>query len=96
MASNFKISTHRNSENLHLKLAGDFDGSSAMQLMNVLKKNINNGVFKIIIHTSCLNDISSFGLRTLHEQLSELNGDSGRLLFTGEKATQMAPENMCL
>jgi len=96
MASNFRISAHRNSENLHLKLTGDFDGSSAMQLMNVLKKNANNGIFKIIIHTSCLNYIHPFGLDTFHKHLPELNGNTGRLLFTGEKATRMAPEKMCL
>jgi hypothetical protein len=92
MASNFRISAHRNSENLHLKLTGDFDGSSAMQLINVLKKNSNNGVYKIIIHTSCLNDIYPFGLNTFHNNLHKLNSNTGRLLFTGENANQMAPE----
>jgi hypothetical protein len=92
MASNFRISAHRNSENLHLKLTGDFDGSSAMQLINVLKKNANNGVYKVIIHTSCLNDIYPFGLNTFHKNLHGLNGNTGRLLFTGEHANQMSPE----
>jgi len=32
MRSNFKISFHRNSENVHLKLAGDFDEFSAYGL----------------------------------------------------------------
>jgi len=38
MALNFKIICHKNSENLHLKLMGDFDGSSAYELINTLKK----------------------------------------------------------
>ena len=97
MASNFRISAHRNSDNLHLKLTGDFDGSSALQLVNVLKKNANNGVYQIIIHTNCLNKIYPFGRDTFLKNLQELNGKTGLLRFTGEKATQIAPEKrLCL
>jgi hypothetical protein len=39
MASNFKILVHRNSENLHLKLTGDFDGTSAQKLLNALLRS---------------------------------------------------------
>jgi len=38
MANNFRISVHRSSENLHLKLMGNFDGISAHELLNVLKR----------------------------------------------------------
>ncbi len=91
MASNFKISIHRNSENLHLRLMGDFDGSSAWQLLNVLKKT-SNRVYKIIIHTSSLNTVYPFGRDTFHSNLSDLNGCPIRLLFTGEHANRIAPE----
>jgi hypothetical protein len=37
MASNFRIYCHQNKDNLHLKLMGDFDGSSAYELINTLK-----------------------------------------------------------
>jgi len=46
MASNFSIFFHRNSDNLYLKLMGDFDGSSAHQLINILKEQ-NGNVNKI-------------------------------------------------
>nr|CBX29619.1 unknown protein [uncultured Desulfobacterium sp.] len=36
MASNFKIEVFRNSENVHLKLFGDFDGNSAYELVNTI------------------------------------------------------------
>jgi len=39
MPCSFKILAHRNSDNLHLKLEGDFDGRSALELINYLKKN---------------------------------------------------------
>ena len=91
MASNFKIIPHRNSENLHLKLMGDFDGSSAWQLLNLLKKS-SNGFHRIIIHTSCLNRVYPFGLHTFHQIMGDLKGEQTRLLFTGENAKQISPE----
>lgn len=91
MASNFRISVHRNSENLHLKLIGDFDGSSAWQLLNVLKEK-RNGSNKVVIHTSCLNNIYPFGLDTFQQNLKSVNGLSHRLMFTGEHANQLVPE----
>ena len=96
MASNFRISTHRNSENLHLQLRGDFDGSSACQLLDVLKKT-SGSVYKIIIHTSSLNDIYPFGRDIFHRQLRDLNRNSIRLLFTGENADEISPKTkLCL
>jgi len=91
MASNFRISTHRNSRNLHLDLTGDFDGSSAWQLLHLIKK-CSNSFHKVIIHTSFLNEIHPFGLHTFHQILGDLDGIKLRLLFTGEKAGQIAPK----
>ncbi len=34
MAANFRIAIHRNDDNLHLQVIGDFDGSSAWELIN--------------------------------------------------------------
>ena len=90
MASNFKISIHRNSENLHLKLVGDFDGSSALELINVLKKNWN-GAYRVFIHTENLKDIYPFGRHTFQQNLSDLSGHHSRILFAGDNAGQIAP-----
>jgi len=96
MASSFKITSHRSGESLHLKLTGDFDGSSAWELFNLLKKN-SKGFHRIIIHTNCLNNIYPFGVHTFHKILSNLAKDQTRLLFTGEKADQISPEKyLCL
>jgi len=96
MASNFKISSHQNGDNLHLMLIGDFDGSSAWELINVLKKNTNN-VFKIIIHTNSLKSIYPFGRDTFRRNLSDMNSRSFHVLFTGENASEIAPEKgLCL
>lgn len=89
MATNFKIFVHKNSENLHLKLTGDFDGSSAYELLNVLKSNCI-GTSKVFIHTNCLNRIHPFGREIFHKKLKALNNRSISVLFTGEEALQPA------
>ena len=89
MASNFKILIHRSSDNLHLKLMGDFDGSSAYQLINVLKK-ANPGVSKIFIHTSCLRKIIPFGRNVFIHNLRPLKNDPFTLVFTGDHASELS------
>ena len=90
MATNFNIHVHRNSENLHLKLRGNFDGSSAYELLDVLKKN-SYTTSRIFIHTNCLKNIYSFGCNVFHNNLDMLNEDSASLVFTGEYASQLEP-----
>ena len=94
MASNFKISRHRNSDHLHLKLIGDFDGSSAFELIRALE-NSKAGMKKIFIHTCNLSSIQSFGqevfLKNFHIPKSMLPN----IIFTGEHGDQIAPEGAC-
>jgi len=91
MATNFRIFIHSNGENLHLKLIGDFDGISAHELLSILKRYCNR-TSKFFIHTSRLRDIHPFGLNVFHDNLGVLNGQSLTLIFTGENASQLAPE----
>lgn len=90
MASNFKILVHRNSDSLHLKLAGDFDGSSAFELLDTVKKN-GRALRKVFIHTSSLKTIHPFGLDIFRKNASDLKGSSFQLFFTGDYAEQIAP-----
>lgn len=93
MASNFKILFHRNAENLHLKLYGDFDGSSAWELINGLKRTCY-GISRIFIHTNCLKHVHPFGREVLQKNLYESTRKSVCVVFTGEKASVLAPETM--
>jgi len=95
MTTNFKICTHRNEETLHLKLMGDFDGTSAHELRNVLNR-CGNYTSRVFIHTSCLRVIYPFGLRAFHDNLHFLKGKSIELVFTGEHASWLAPEKSSL
>ena len=92
MATNFKIYIHRNSENVHLKLFGDFDGSSAYELLNALKNNCGSAS-KIFVHTGCLKRIYPFGREVFQNNFNTLNGGSHAVLFTGKEAPRLIPEN---
>jgi len=90
MASNFRIFSHQNSENLHLKLMGDFDGSSAYELINTLGKYNGNGG-KVFIHTCALSSVHPFGLEVFQKNCS-VKKLSQSLRFTGEYGATIAPQ----
>jgi len=89
MASNFKILSHRNSDNLHLKLIGDFDGTSAHQLLNLLIKN-SLAASKIFIHTDCVRSFVPIGRSVFRNNLHLLKGKPAHLVFTGERASELS------
>jgi len=89
MAANFKIFFNRTGSDLHLKLVGDFDGSSAHELINTLRVQHGNAA-KIIVHTSRLSSIHPFGLDVFKKKCS-INGLSRSLTFTGEYRDIMTP-----
>lgn len=91
MASNFKISANKIGGDLHLKLTGEFDGSSAMKLMNMLKK-CGKRYHSIIIHTSGLTSMNRFGQEVFRSNFSELNEIRNRLTFTGGHSDYFQPE----
>ena len=61
MASNFQLLSYRNKVNLHLQLYGDFDGYSAFELINTLKKN-GRDFIQIFVDTNDLDKLYPFGL----------------------------------
>jgi len=72
MANNFKFLSNRIRDRIRLKLYGDFDGSSACELINVLK-NYRNGSNQIFIDTNNLNTIHPFGMDVFKKNLSVLD-----------------------
>ena len=91
MAPNFRIFSHQNSDNLHLKISGDFDGSSALQLIRTLK-NHNGNAGNIYIHTSSLSSVHPFGLDVFKKNHS-IESATPSLTFTGKYASVLAPES---
>lgn len=88
--SDFKILIHRNGDNLHLKLIGDFDTTSARQLIEILTRD-RKSASRIFIHTATLREIHPFGARMFREDLASRMTDPDPLIFTGEGAAVLAP-----
>ena len=93
MAENFRVVVHQNCENLHLRLEGDFDGTSAYELLNALEEGCRFAS-RAFIHTNGLRHVDPFVLSIFHANPSGLKGDGKcwPLLFTGDHAGELAPE----
>lgn len=91
MASNFRVFIHRNGDNIHLKLSGGFDGSSAHELLNILALH-GGKAKKIFIHTSGLSAVHSFGKDVFHGTCSRHKRLVRNMIFTGEAGRELAVE----
>jgi anti-anti-sigma regulatory factor len=89
MASNFKIVIQRQNGCLQFKLRGDFDGSSAFELINTLKARCGKEV-KIVINTGSLSSIHPFGLGVFRKNCSVHKLSRG-LTFTGKYGKTITP-----
>ena len=89
MASNFQIYSFKTRDSLHLKLAGDFDGSSAYELIHTLTKH-NKGFYEIFIDTNDLNSIHSFGREVLKKKLGALKNQFNGITFLGRNGKKIA------
>lgn len=88
MASNFNISIHRKSNNLHIRLMGDFDKSSAYKLLTALHENCD-GASKVFINTTCLKNIQPFERNAFQKSLALLPRQNIPLVFTGLNADKI-------
>ena len=89
MASNFRIFLHETRDSLHLKLDGDFDGSSAHELFNTLKKH-GVGFHQVFIDTNDLKTIDPFGRDVFQKKLSSFNKQLKNLIFIGENGHKIS------
>jgi len=88
MASNFKIICHQHNDNLCIKLVGDFDGSSALELVNILNEH-HGKVKKVFIHTDRLGFIHPFGLSVFKNNFT-INRLFRMLTFTGKYRSELS------
>ena len=84
MALNFRILRHRSKDVLDLNLRGDFDGSSAKELINVLE-NSQAGINRIIIDTNGLRNIHPFGKGVFQKDFPKINRSPVHVFFKGDK-----------
>ena len=88
MRSYFRVSARRKKKNVHLRLIGDLDGSSAYQLIDVLKEYCSKSD-RVIIDTNSLREIHTFGLNILSYHMLKLKGPLSNITFVGEYADRM-------
>ncbi len=88
MAHNFRINTHQTTDNLHINLLGNFDGSSAYELLNLLKDNLNS-TKRILIDTNNLKKIYPFGREVFNRYFLKLRKYRIRVQFVGFNAFQI-------
>jgi hypothetical protein len=91
MAPNFGIALAKHSYGCSLKLEGDFDATSAYELIYAIKKLPEDR--KISISTDGLQNIHQFGLDVFHRLMGALNGQSARIGFTGKHASRLSLGN---
>ena len=93
MANNFRIRTHRSVDNLIIYLRGDFDGSSAFELFNTLKANLNSDKC-MLIDTHKLKAIYPFGREVFFHNLQKIKDRRIRIRFVGPVDLRMPPSDI--
>ncbi|MBC2710246.1 MAG: hypothetical protein HGJ94_04370 [Desulfosarcina sp.] len=83
MAKNFRVCAKESSnQSISLQLFGDFDASSACELINVLDESVKK-TSKVAIDTDGLKTINAFGLDVFLPRMSWLNNTRGDIEVTG-------------
>ena len=90
MACNFNVLVTKNSDHVCLKLNGDFDGSSACELVNLINGGDLLGSSKIVVDTDSLKHVYPFGLNILHNRLHEARLKRMPLIFIGKMSRKFA------
>jgi hypothetical protein len=83
MANNFKFLSNGVRGRIQLKLYGEFDGSSACELINFLKNN-RSGSNQISIDTNNLNTLHPFGINVFKKNISNLDINIKKITITGK------------
>jgi anti-anti-sigma regulatory factor len=83
MAKNFRVSAQKkSSRSMNLKLYGDFDATSACELLAVLQRSVQTCP-TVSIDTDGLRSVSTFGLDVFLPKVSQLGNPSADILLTG-------------
>ena len=83
MAKNFRVCTKDSGNNsLALQLFGDFDATSACELINLLDERVKRST-KVAIDTDGLRTVNAFGLDVFIPRMSCLNNTRADIEVTG-------------
>jgi len=88
MASNFKLFLHETRDSLHVELFGDFDGTSAFELFNILQDRAP-GSYQVFIDTEGLNTVYPFGRDVFQKNMNSSDKQLGNLIFIGKHKNRL-------
>ncbi len=95
MPSNFRIQSYQTKESIHLTLLGDFDNTSAYELIEFLGKTQTDQK-RIFIHMNGLRYVNPLANVTLQARMHLSKIEIDQLAFTGGYTAQIAPYGNCL
>jgi hypothetical protein len=84
MASNFEISIDKNCDGFGLRLTGDFDATSAYELIYAIKK-LPGDAKHLHIYTNGLKNIHPFGLDVFHRFIQSPRNNPDKIVFNGKR-----------
>ena len=90
MASNFKLFLHETKDNIHMKICGDFDGTSAHELITAIQKHAHQSN-QVFVHTEDLGNIYSFGREVFQNNLGVLKMQLNKVVFVGKHQDSLVP-----
>lgn len=89
MNVNFRIRSRKSNGNLHIRPEGDFDGSTACELIDFIHREYK-GKGDVYIDTHALKKIYDFGCEVFCCRLKHFLLPKSRLFFEGEKGVEIA------
>ena len=94
MADNFRINSRQKGRAVYLRLSGDFDGTSALELIYALREK-TGGAEKIYIDTSGLKSLLPFGRMVFNNNFNFSTSAFKKMVFTGEHGREIYPRRVC-
>ena len=84
MAKNFRmIASEKPNRAIHIRLHGDFDGTSAHELADMLSA-CGSCFPEVAVHTDGLRKINAFGLGIFHTKIKKLRRYPVQVVFRGK------------
>jgi hypothetical protein len=90
MGGVFQIDYRQNNGNLHLRLQGLFDGSSAWELINLIHGQYD-GQGRVFVDTKGLAEVHPSGSQILQSNLDQGIIPFNNIYFKGEMGRELAP-----
>ena len=88
MSRNFKVETRYDRDAVHLRLAGEFDGSSACELLNTLNK-LARVAKRVVVDTTSLTTVHDFGRGIFERRFIDNSQGPCQVVLEGDKTGRL-------